>query len=133
MRRLGGLLLLGTAVAALLAIGLMTLVERLIFQPGPRPSRPVDEFGAEDVFIETEDQVRIHGYWLGAPPAADGAGPDRAILFLHGNAGDASRRLANAASLRELGNNDTRAVGGESYWQAWREFLARVAPLTSSS
>jgi len=57
------------------------------------------------VFLETEDGVRIHGFWL---PAQDDAGTvdenaSRAILFLHGNAGNASHRLPNAALLARLG------------------------------
>ncbi len=98
LRRLGRALLLGAAVVAIVAWGLMTFVERLIFQPGLRAARPTSGFAADDVFLETEDAVRIHAYWLEAEPEVD-----RAILVLHGNAGDASRRLPNAADLRELG------------------------------
>lgn len=98
LRRPGRALLLSAAVVAILAWGLMSFVERLIFQPGLRAARPTTEFAADDVFLETEDGVRIHAYWLAAEPEID-----RAILFLHGNAGDASRRLPNASSLRELG------------------------------
>jgi hypothetical protein len=76
----------------------MTFIERLIFQPGLRAARPTSEFVVDDVFLETEDGERIHCYWLAADPDVD-----RAILFLHGNAGDASHRLPNAEQLRELG------------------------------
>ncbi len=81
----------------------MTLLDRvidsMIFQPEaggePRP----EAFGieAEDVYLTTEDGVRIHAYYLPAP------GATRAILFLHGNAGNASQRLPNAAELADLG------------------------------
>ena len=46
---------------------------------------------------ETEDGVRIHAYWLPAP------GANRAFVFLHGNAGNASHRLPNAAELQRMG------------------------------
>ncbi|MGI9591024.1 MAG: alpha/beta hydrolase [Myxococcota bacterium] len=52
---------------------------------------------ADEVFLTTEDGVRIHGYWLEAP------GARRALLFFHGNAGNASHRLPNADRLRRLG------------------------------
>ena len=45
--------------------------------------------------IETDDGVRIHAFWLPAP------GATRAILFFHGNAGNASHRLPNAAELMQ--------------------------------
>ena len=75
------------------------ILDGLIFQPtrdlGIRP----DALGipVEDVFLETEDGVRIHSYFLPAPEAS------RAILFFHGNAGNASHRLPNAAGLRARG------------------------------
>ena len=53
----------------------------------------------EDVFLETGDGVRIHAFWLPAP------GATRALLFLHGNAGNASHRLPNAAELVALGTS----------------------------
>jgi hypothetical protein len=76
-----------------------SLVDRMIFHPSPGADlRPADvEVAGEEVFLDTEDGVRIHAFWL----PADGA--DRAFLFLHGNAGNASHRLPNAALLTRLG------------------------------
>ena len=81
-----------------LALGL-TLVDRMIFQPSPGADLAPADVGlaGDDVFLETEDGVRIHAFWLPAP------GASRAILFLHGNAGNASHRLPNAARLHALG------------------------------
>ncbi len=72
-----------------------SFVERGIFQPTRDVELAPEDVGlrGEDVFLDTEDGVRIHAYWLPAPAA------DRAILFLHGNAGNASHRLPNAAAL----------------------------------
>ena len=98
MRLPGRALLLVGALAATVSFGAMTFLERLIFQPGLGAPGPTEGFEAEDVFLETADGVRVHAYWLDAGP-----GVDRAILFLHGNAGDASHRLPNASQLRALG------------------------------
>jgi fermentation-respiration switch protein FrsA (DUF1100 family) len=77
------------------------LVDGMIFQPTPGVDLRPEDVGltGEDVFLETEDGVRIHGFWLPAP------GATRAMLFLHGNAGNASHRLPNAARLVALGAN----------------------------
>jgi fermentation-respiration switch protein FrsA (DUF1100 family) len=75
------------------------LVDRMIFQPSRGVDLQLAELGleGEDVFLETEDDVRIHAFYLPA------AGASRALLFLHGNAGNASHRLPNAAELIRLG------------------------------
>jgi len=52
---------------------------------------------AEEIFFEADDGIRIHAYYLPVP------GARRALLFLHGNAGNASQRLPNAAELARLG------------------------------
>ena len=74
-------------------------VDRMVFQPTPGVDLRPEEIGldAEELFLETEDGVRIHAYWLPEP------GARRALLLLHGNAGNASHRLPIAALLRELG------------------------------
>jgi hypothetical protein len=75
------------------------LIDGMIFHPTPgvdlRPAQVGLPQGM-DVFLETEDGIRIHGFWLPAE------GATRAILFLHGNAGNASHRLPNAARLVAL-------------------------------
>ena len=78
-----------------------SLVDRLIFQPSPGVDVRPEELGvtAEEVFLETEDEVRIHAFYLAAP------GASRAMLFLHGNAGNASHRLPNAVDLHRLGTH----------------------------
>lgn len=94
-------LLLAALAAAGLALLPMSLVERAIFVPEPGAAlRPADVgLEGEDVQLEPEPGVRVHAFWLPA------AGADRAILFLHGNAGNASHRLPNAAMLVGLGTN----------------------------
>jgi pimeloyl-ACP methyl ester carboxylesterase len=87
------------AAGVALLIGLpMSLADRLIFQPTPGVDITPAQLGiaGEEVFLRTEDGVRIHAFWLPTP------GATRAILFLHGNAGNASHRLPNAAQLAAL-------------------------------
>jgi hypothetical protein len=71
----------------------------MLFHPSPGADLLPGDVGVagEEVFFETEDGVRIHAFWL------PGDGADRAFLFLHGNAGNASHRLPNAALLSRLG------------------------------
>ncbi|MBI4668161.1 MAG: alpha/beta hydrolase [Elusimicrobia bacterium] len=51
----------------------------------------------EDVNIETEDKVKIHGWW--APHGQAKA----AVLYLHGNGGNISYRLESLAEFNKLG------------------------------
>jgi len=90
------------AVAGLvLMLGLpsCSLVDRFVFHPSPGVDLLPADVGVagEELVFEAEDGVRLHGFWL----PADGA--DRAFLFLHGNAGNASHRLPNAALLSRMG------------------------------
>ena len=73
-------------------------IDSAIFQPTVGVDLRPEQLGiaGEDVFLQTEDDVRIHGFYLGVPMAS------RALLFLHGNAGNASHRLPNAAQLAQL-------------------------------
>ena len=75
------------------------LVDAVIFQPTRGVAVTPAQLGiaGEDVYLETEDAVRIHAFYLPAP------GAHLALLFLHGNAGNASHRLPNAAELVRLG------------------------------
>jgi len=84
-----------------LAVGLAMwsrFVESMIFYPVRGVEMTPTQLGiaGEEVFFEAEDGVRIHGFYLPAP------GARRALLFLHGNAGNASHRLPNAAELAKL-------------------------------
>lgn len=50
----------------------------------------------EDVFFETEDNLTLHGWYVGGPSS-------RVLLFFHGNAGNISHRLGSIRQFRELG------------------------------
>ena len=91
---------IAAALALLLAVGMWNrLIERMIFFPTRGVDLRPEQLGVEgqELFLTTEDGVRLHAFFL---PAADAS---RALLFLHGNAGNASHRLPNAAALARLG------------------------------
>jgi hypothetical protein len=94
-------LLAPLAILVLIGIAVLhlALIDRLIFQPSPGVDLAPEALGieAESVFLESEDGVRIHAFFLPSP------GATRSLLFLHGNAGNASHRLPNAAELAALG------------------------------
>jgi fermentation-respiration switch protein FrsA (DUF1100 family) len=82
------------------------LVTRLVFQPTPGVDLVPERVGidAAEVWIESGDGVRIHAFHVPDAAATSAAArSSRAILFLHGNAGNASHRLPNAALLAALG------------------------------
>ena len=76
------------------------LADQLTYHPAPGSDLRMLELGieADDVWLRAEDGVRLHGFWLPAPDSAA-----RALLYLHGNAGNASHRLPRADALRRLG------------------------------
>nr|WP_018954549.1 alpha/beta hydrolase [Thioalkalivibrio sulfidiphilus] len=51
----------------------------------------------EDVYLTTDDGVRLHGWFVPAPE------PRGVLLFFHGNAGNISHRMASIRIFRELG------------------------------
>ena len=94
----------GVAAATFVTLALAVvmwsrLIDRMIFYPSPGVDLTPEALGveAESLFLETEDGVRIHAFYLPSP------GASRALLFLHGNAGNASHRLPNAVGLARLG------------------------------
>jgi pimeloyl-ACP methyl ester carboxylesterase len=92
--------LLVAVAAGVLAVALFRwLVDRLVFQPTPGADLSLEQLGVagEELYLRTEDGVRIHAFFVPSE------GASRALLFLHGNAGNASHRLPNAVQLAELG------------------------------
>jgi len=75
------------------------IVDYLLFYPTVGVDYTPDELGirADSFHLATEDSVRVHAFYLPA------RGADRALLFLHGNAGNASHRLPNAELLASMG------------------------------
>jgi hypothetical protein len=87
--------------AALLSYFMLNrFVDRVVFQPSPGIDLRISDLDieGEEVHLDS-DGVSIHGFYL---PSARPLRDARAILFLHGNAGNASHRLPNAAELTRL-------------------------------
>ena len=72
-----------------------TLVNKFTFFPEKGMQAYFSEFDAtvERVFVETEDGVRVIGFFLRRE------GVERTVLFFHGNAGNASHRLRHADEI----------------------------------
>jgi pimeloyl-ACP methyl ester carboxylesterase len=75
------------------------MLDRIVFQPtrGRWLSPEQLNIQAEEVWLTSEDGVKLHGFFVPSE------GASRAILFLHGNAGNASHRLPNADLLARQG------------------------------
>ena len=92
------------------------LIGSMLYQPTPGVDITPEQLGveAEQIFLTPSDdpEVAVHAFWLEQP------GATRAILFFHGNAGNASHRLPNAVALRNLGAHvlllDYRGYGRSS-------------------
>lgn len=80
---------------------LSRFLDSVIFQPSAGIDLRISDLGieGEEVRLDSEG-VSIHGFYL---PTARPRQNARAILFLHGNGGNASHRLPNAAELARLG------------------------------
>lgn len=79
-----------------------SLLRGMVFQPSKGRWQGLAQLGidGEESWLETEDGVRLHAFFV-----RGSRDPDRAILFLHGNAGNASHRLPNAALMAALGTH----------------------------
>jgi len=93
-------------MGALLAVGYLGLCllmffsqERLLYFPDPRLIATPEALGLdfESVSIGTEDDLRLHAWWIPANPARG------VLLFCHGNAGNISHRLDSIRQFHELG------------------------------
>ena len=104
-----------------LFVGLAVLVGWLyLMQPGMvfYPLRELQATPAdwglayEDVWLQSGDGVRLHGWYLPSP------GAQKALLFLHGNAGNISHRRDSLAIFHRLGLDvliiDYRGYGGSA-------------------
>jgi len=90
----------------LLAVAMILFVScqsKLIYHPTDELVETPAAYGLayEDVFLTTEDGLRLHAWYLPAKPVNQ---PPRAtILLLHGNAGNISHRMSILTMLHELG------------------------------
>src|SRR3989338_816836 len=99
MRQFGSILtVLALAYAGFLAL-IYALPARLIYFPVRELAVPPQARGLqyEDVYIDTEDGVRLNAWFVPARP-------ERAVLlYFHGNAGNISHRVERTALFHRLG------------------------------
>jgi fermentation-respiration switch protein FrsA (DUF1100 family) len=111
---------LGMVAVLVLTIGMVVALawifqRRLIYFPLERDPPPVRTGlpGAEDVTFETDDHVKLRGWFLASSQTR---GPT--VLVMNGNAGDRSNRAPLAAALARHGWSvllfDYRGYGGNS-------------------
>ncbi len=104
MKFIWGLLLFGLIAYLAICLLLYVMQSRLIFFP-EMPGRQLEatpkavNLDYEDVRVETEDGVSLHGWYI---PAANAK---ITLLFCHGNAGNISHRLESIALFNSLGLN----------------------------
>ena len=94
-----GLLALGLTILGPLYIEY--LFNNMAFLPLPGIDVHPDRFRVpiEEVYITTEDGVKVHGFYFSR------ANSDRVMLFFHGNYGNASQRLGTAKEIYDLDTN----------------------------
>lgn len=97
------LLVLGSAVTILLAATFCSepLVTWFTFFPQQGMQANLSAYDApiESIDLKTQDGVRISAFFVAQPKT------QRTVLFLHGNAGNASHRLDHAVSLWQMKSN----------------------------
>lgn len=95
------LLLMGTAIYALLCLAMFVFQPRLVYFPMKAMAATPAAIGLayEDVLLETGSGTTVHGWYL---PGREDA---RTLLFLHGNAGNISHRLDSLGVFNKLGLN----------------------------
>jgi fermentation-respiration switch protein FrsA (DUF1100 family) len=107
MRSLLVMLAVAVAVYALLGLLLYLFQGSMVFLAGV-PGRALEASPAalglehEDVYIDTDDGERLHGWYVPAGPKG-GSEARGALLFFHGNAGNISHRLDSIAIFNRLG------------------------------
>jgi hypothetical protein len=95
----------------LIGLGIVVLVlflmsgwiaNRVMFYPMRYPEGDWERqrsAGAEDRWMRASDGTRLNAWWFPSPP-----GSRLATLFLHGNAGNVTHRVAHAAVILEAGS-----------------------------
>ncbi|HUE04858.1 MAG TPA: alpha/beta hydrolase [Bryobacteraceae bacterium] len=89
-------------LAAILYGAIYYVVNRLIFQPTRYPGgwwHGQTDLGAQDVWLQTRDGVRLHAWWVEAP------GSRVATLFFHGNAANLAHSPGHLREIRAAGSS----------------------------
>ncbi|MCK5178391.1 MAG: alpha/beta hydrolase [Candidatus Omnitrophica bacterium] len=88
-------------IVVLFVVYVRYLESRSVFYPARPFFATPAELGLpfEDVYIQTEDNVKIHGWLIKAPTAKS------AVIFFHGNAGNIGDRLGKIDLFNKMGLN----------------------------
>jgi len=90
-------------LVALLVLNVLMFIQQpsMLFFPSKSLQSSPKDWGMQyqDVFLETSDKERLHGWYIPY------AGADRVVLFFHGNAGNISHRGESVAIFHHLGLN----------------------------
>jgi len=96
---------------------LFFLANRAVYYPQKYPRGAWDakeELGASDVWMDTLDGVRLHGWWVRCENS------QLVTLFLHGNAGNVTHRAAHIREITSAGSSvlvvDYRGYGKSGGW-----------------
>jgi hypothetical protein len=84
-----------------LLAGCSSLVNQFAFYPDNQDIIPTEKLpsGVEEVFITTEDNVRLQAYFL------KNSLSERILIFFHGNAGNICHRVSDIINLKDCGIN----------------------------
>ena len=99
MRMLSSLVLVVSALFLGLMLLLFVFQEKMVFFPGSRLGDTPGTIGLgyEDVYLVTDDDIKIHGWYVPHPDAK------ATLLFFHGNAGNVSHRLESISIFHDIG------------------------------
>ncbi len=95
---------------------LASLERRMVYHPGLPFKTPAAPTQAWEVVAKTSDELTLDGWLVRAPGGPEGEAERRLVLFFHGNGGDRSSRLREAAAFAAAGCDtlltDYRGYGG---------------------
>ncbi len=98
-RMLQSLLFILVSVWVLLSILLYIFQPKFVYFPQAHIDQTPDMAGLvyEDIYFDTEDGVRLNGWYIPAPDAK------KTLLFFHGNGGNISHRLQSLKIFHDMG------------------------------
>jgi uncharacterized protein len=92
----------GWTLVAAIGFGILSLAARAPFYPLKYPSgfwNLQSELRAEDVWLRTADDVRLHAWWISVPQTP------LVTLYLHGNAGNVTHRFLQIHEITAAGSS----------------------------
>ncbi|NNJ27067.1 alpha/beta hydrolase [Alienimonas chondri] len=95
---------------------LASFERRMVYQPGTIEAPPEARAPVEEIVATTSDGLELRGWLVRAPGGPQSSGSRRLALFFHGNGGDRTGRMSEAAAFATAGCDtlltDYRGYGG---------------------